>query len=391
MAHIRYATRGEVSLENVHPFTRVWKGVQMCFCHNGDCPKFAAVASGDDDNNNNRIRGMPKLGKTKDVHYHPVGDTDSEAVFCAILNAMAAEFPGDVLPTLPVLHEFLKRVCDEIIQIGVRDDDNTIFNFLLGCGQYTMFAYSWPGRRPGSKVWNGLHYIVRDPPFATAKLLDVDYAIDFSTVTTPSDRVAVITTKPLTEEPGWTEFKRGELIMFDKGKPYMTAKCCEVVEREGRGLYSKCFAKNKTNCGGSSSSSTRGSCIVNNNHPRAPSPTTIATTAACFVEPDPSQQEEEEDEEPPLVPSNCAVDEQRQDVPTVTILSSPCLTPGGGGGGGASTSKCVSLEIPTSVPALPSPPPENDVKPVENEGNATAYEQPPTAAAGVSPSLSVST
>jgi predicted glutamine amidotransferase len=33
MAHIRYATQGEVSMENVHPFNRVWKGVQMCFCH----------------------------------------------------------------------------------------------------------------------------------------------------------------------------------------------------------------------------------------------------------------------------------------------------------------------------------------------------------------------
>lgn len=33
MAHIRYATQGEVSMENVHPFSRVWKGVQMSFCH----------------------------------------------------------------------------------------------------------------------------------------------------------------------------------------------------------------------------------------------------------------------------------------------------------------------------------------------------------------------
>ena len=34
----------------------------------------------------------------KDIHYRPVGDTDSEAVFCAILNALKAEF--DTLPTL---------------------------------------------------------------------------------------------------------------------------------------------------------------------------------------------------------------------------------------------------------------------------------------------------
>ena len=225
MAHIRYATQGEVSLENVHPFCRVWKGVHMTFCHNGDCPTFS-----------NTQEALPLLGNTtrQDIHYHPVGDTDSEAVFCAILNALSVEFP-DALPTLPVLHEFLSIICNEI----THNDPETIFNFLLGCGQYTQFAYSWPGRRPGSSVWNGLHYLIREPPFQTAKLLDTDYTIDFAAVTTPSDRVAVITTKPLTEEPGWTEFKRGELLMFDKGLPYRTPKCCEAVELQGRGLYSK--------------------------------------------------------------------------------------------------------------------------------------------------------
>jgi predicted glutamine amidotransferase len=227
LAHIRYATQGEVSLENVHPFSRVWKGVQMTFCHNGDCPTF----------NNTHYGEPPLLGKTtrKDIIYHPVGDTDSEAVFCAILNALTVEFP-DGLPTLPVLHEFLSILCAEIVE---QQPESTIFNFLLGCSQYTLFAYSWPGKRPGSKVWNGLYYLVRQPPFSTAKLLDADYEIDFRRVTTPADRVAVITTKPLTEEPGWTEFKRGELLMFDKGLPYRTPKCCEAVEKEGRGLFSK--------------------------------------------------------------------------------------------------------------------------------------------------------
>lgn len=236
MAHVRYATQGKVSLENVHPFVRVWKGVQMTFCHNGECPTFTNLTA----------ENTPLLGRTsrEHIHYHPVGDTDSEAVFCAILNAMTAEFP-DGLPTLDTLHAFLSSLCEEII-LGHAED--TIFNFLLGCGQYTLFAYSWPGKRPGSDVWNGLHYIVRQPPFTTARLLDVDYAIDFSTVTTLQDRVAVIATKPLTEESGWIEFRRGELLMFDKGLPYRTPKCCEKVEMEGRGLFSKCFQKKYGAC-----------------------------------------------------------------------------------------------------------------------------------------------
>jgi predicted glutamine amidotransferase len=232
MAHIRYATQGEVSLENVHPFSRVWKGVQMCFCHNGEVPKFSNLC----------CASTLLLGKTtpNDVIYLPVGDTDSEAVFCAILNALQCEFKGG-LPTLSVLHDFLSMLCDEIIA----DRPDTIFNFLMGCGENTLFAYSWPGSRPGSTVWNGLFYIVREPPFATAKLLDVDYEIDFAKFATIDDRVAIITTKPLTEEPGWTEFKRGELLMFDKGKPYCTPKSCEAVENEGRGLHSRFITEPK--------------------------------------------------------------------------------------------------------------------------------------------------
>lgn len=173
------------------------------------------------------------------MHYHPVGDTDSEATFCAILNALKAEYTD--LPSLSTLHRFLKQICDEIVE---NQPETTIFNFLLGCGQYTLFAYSWPGQRAGSKVWNGLHYIVREPPFSTAQLVDEDYTIDFAKFNMPTtDRVAVITTKPLTNEVGWTEFKRGQLLMFNYGIPYDSPELCETVEREGRGLSSKCFRK----------------------------------------------------------------------------------------------------------------------------------------------------
>jgi hypothetical protein len=67
----------------------------------------------------------------------------------------------------------------------------------------------------------------------------MDYHVDFSTVTTDNDRVAVITTKPLTDDEKWVEMKRGELLMFDKGLPYFHASACERAEKEGRGLCSK--------------------------------------------------------------------------------------------------------------------------------------------------------
>ena len=88
MAHIRYATQGEVSLENVHPFQRELWGIIFTFAHNGEVPLFTNVSA---DN-------IPLLGRTtaNDLHFNPIGDTDSEAVFCAILNALKAEFPEGV-------------------------------------------------------------------------------------------------------------------------------------------------------------------------------------------------------------------------------------------------------------------------------------------------------
>ena len=64
-----------------------------------------------------------------------------------------------------------------------------------------------------------LHYIVRKYPFAMAKLADEDMTVDFSQVTTPNDRVAVIVTAPLTDNETWTQFAQGEMKVFVEGEP----------------------------------------------------------------------------------------------------------------------------------------------------------------------------
>ncbi|KAL7544495.1 hypothetical protein ACHAWF_007881 [Thalassiosira exigua] len=238
MAHIRYATQGAVSLENVHPFQREMWGIQWTFAHNGEVPKFTRPTNPQE----NCLGGgcgeaagaLPMLNGCKEAVYHPVGDTDSEAVFCAMLNALRSEFA--TLPTLPVLYEAIQRLCSEIVR---GHEQETIFNFLLSASQFTMFAFSWPGSREGSSVWNGLHYLVRYPPFRTAKLRDVDYAVDFNQTNDERDRVAIIATKPLTTNENWREFERGQLLMFDNGLPYSRPYECAGIERIGRGLSSR--------------------------------------------------------------------------------------------------------------------------------------------------------
>ncbi|CAN0223044.1 unnamed protein product [Ectocarpus sp. 4 AP-2014] len=109
----------------------------------------------------------------------------------------------------------LKRLWNELCS-----ESGVIFNFLLGQGGDTLFAGCWPGARPGSEVWNSLYYTVREFPFTTCQLIDDDCEVDFNTVTTPSDRVAVIATAPLTTNEVWCEMAKGELLAFHGGQPF---------------------------------------------------------------------------------------------------------------------------------------------------------------------------
>ncbi len=254
MAHVRYATQGNVDLANVHPFQRELWGMPWTFCHNGDVPLAKEQ--------------MPVLGGTtksrrpeEDVVYHPHGETDSERIFCAMLNALHARF--ETLPSRAVLCDALQDLCHEIVQ---HDPSHTIFNFLLMAGgPNVLWAYSWPGRRGESRVWNGLHYITRQPPFTSVTLRDVDCTTGTKhhaqhhhdktplshhhpasapqPPSQPQHRVSFIATKPLTYEDDWIEFQKGELIVFDQGVPHhnmgaTTAPLLFPLKLQERGLSS---------------------------------------------------------------------------------------------------------------------------------------------------------
>jgi len=176
IAHIRKATSGRTSLANTHPFVREMWGSYWMFAHNGHLQNFA-----------------PARGR----YYRTVGNTDSERAFCFILEELRRRFddrPGD-----DELFAALAPLVREIRSHG-------LFNFILSDGQ-VMFAHA-------STL---LHYIVRQAPFGEARLLDDDIAVDFSAVTTPNDRVAVIATLPLTENETWRQFACDELAMFRDG------------------------------------------------------------------------------------------------------------------------------------------------------------------------------
>jgi len=177
IAHIRKATQGEVSLENCHPFVRELWGRYWVFAHNGDLKDF-----------------RPRLHAS----FHPVGSTDSEHVFCWLMQELAKSHAG--MPSVAELTLTLRELAAQIAPHGT-------FNFLLSNGQ-ALWAHAS----------THLHYIERQHPFAVAQLSDEDLSLDFSTCTTPTDRVAVIATAPLTRNEQWTRIPERTLHVFVDGR-----------------------------------------------------------------------------------------------------------------------------------------------------------------------------
>ncbi len=177
IGHVRRRTRGPTTLSNTHPFVRELWGRHWVFAHNGT------------------LRGVRrrKLGR-----FEPIGTTDSEYGCCVILEALRSAFP-----------DYPRRVSDlwqAIADVGGELGRDGTFNFLLGDGRH-LYA------RCATK----LCYLIRKAPFGTASLADDDVRVDFSTVTTPKDRVAVVATAPLTTNETWTHGRPGELWVFDGG------------------------------------------------------------------------------------------------------------------------------------------------------------------------------
>ena len=178
ISHIRKATVGAVTLENCHPFVRELWGRYWVFAHNGDLKDYAP-----------RLHGQ----------FRPVGSTDSEQAFCWLMQELAKAHAS--VPPVQELTATLRELVPQVARHGT-------FNMLLSNGE-ALWAH-------GSTK---LCYIVRQHPFASARLADEDLAVNFAEHTTPQDRVAVVATTPLTRDEQWTPFAPGELKVFVDGAP----------------------------------------------------------------------------------------------------------------------------------------------------------------------------
>ena len=178
IGHIRQANRGNIALENTHPFTRELWGNNWTFAHNGQLTGYERLATGG---------------------FLPIGQTDSEYAFCYLLAQLTKHFPAKPLNLFDAF-QFIKQCADYLNTLGV-------CNLLISDGEY-LFAY----------CSTKLHWITRRAPFGKAKLLDEDVEIDFQIHTTPSDVVTMIATMPLTSNEVWHSIAVNQAKLFKNGE-----------------------------------------------------------------------------------------------------------------------------------------------------------------------------
>jgi predicted glutamine amidotransferase len=176
ICHIRQANVGAVSLANTHPFTRELWGQYWAFAHNGQLASF-----------------QPEQGA-----FRPVGDTDSEALFCHLLNTLTKHY--DQAAETSDLIETLSHACHPLLGKGV-------CNIMLSNGDWLFTLCT-----------SKLHWITRRAPFGAAHLSDVEVSIDFTEHTTSADVVTVIATEPLTRDEQWTPYQHGEWRLWQAGE-----------------------------------------------------------------------------------------------------------------------------------------------------------------------------
>lgn len=143
--------------------------------------------------NEHLIDFYPEQGK----YCHAAGTADSECALCCTLNRLRNRFAAK--PNAETLFGVVAALTYKIRRYG-------LLNFVMPNGD-CLFAHAN----------TLLHCIVRKAPLDKARLLDGDMVVDFAEVTTPNDKVVIITILSLTRDETWLQLAVDGLVMFRDG------------------------------------------------------------------------------------------------------------------------------------------------------------------------------
>lgn len=187
IAHIRRATLGSRTLRNTQPFARELGGRMHLFAHNGMV---------------HEIAHDPRFATRR---FRPIGDTDSEHAFCALLERLAPMWDA-AGPTLEDRFAVVAAFAADLRGLGPA-------NFIYSDGD-ALFAH---GHRrmsaSGAIEPPGLHLLCR----RCSAIADGVELAGISAGHHADQQVALVASVPLSHE-GWEALTEGEVVALRDGQ-----------------------------------------------------------------------------------------------------------------------------------------------------------------------------
>jgi predicted glutamine amidotransferase len=192
ISHIRHATQGLVQLSNTQPFVRELGGRTHVFAHNGD------------------LSGIDRSQALTMGAYRPVGQTDSEHAFCALLERLRVLWEAACPPSLESRLSLLAAFAADLRPLGPA-------NFLYADGD-ALFAHGHrriqrSGRIEPPGLWTLQRHCAQADPSPERQ--------GGVAITEGERSVVWIASVPLTDE-AWRPLAEGELLAVRAGEVLVT-------------------------------------------------------------------------------------------------------------------------------------------------------------------------
>jgi predicted glutamine amidotransferase len=172
------ASHGSVNYMNTHPFYRQLNSDTWVLAHNGT---------------------VRKMDDSTSARFEPLGNTDTELLFCRLLDWMSEQpktSGGD----------FNRNLASKLKSLNSHGTINTLFT-----NGKRLYAYH------DANGYNELWCLKRQAPFSVTRLSDNDIELNLGDKKNASEEGWIVATRPLTTE-NWNRINPGELMIFNSGK-----------------------------------------------------------------------------------------------------------------------------------------------------------------------------
>ena len=190
VGHIRRATQGRLTLANTQPFMRELGGCMHVFAHNGDLDGAS-------------LQRSFHLGA-----YHPVGESDSEYAFCALLEKLSRLWrEPKQAPPLEMRLAVVSAFAAELRVLGPA-------NFLYADGD-ALFVHGHKRTHADGIRPPGLHVLCRTCAAESGAFAAEGLSIEPAAI---AQEVVIAASVPLTAGEPWQALTDGEIVVLRGGR-----------------------------------------------------------------------------------------------------------------------------------------------------------------------------